>query len=104
MTNVPAYTLRYWEHEFSQLRPMRRVSKQRRYTKEDIASINKIKKLLHEKGFSIAGAKKEMVREKRQSNSQLEMPILFNTSAIADNITAIVSELSEIRKMLDKNI
>ncbi len=53
-------TLRYWETEFTQLHPKKNRKGDRRYTKEDIAIINKIYILLKEKAYTIKGAKEEL--------------------------------------------
>ena len=64
-SQLPAYVLRYWESEFRLLRPARRNSGQRKYTKKDIELIFKIKDLLYERKFTIAGAKKALFGRKK---------------------------------------
>jgi len=59
MCDIPAYTIRYWEKEFSDyLSPVRTVGKQRRYSEDHIRQVLHIKKLLWEDRFSIRGAKR----------------------------------------------
>jgi len=99
MTDVPSHTLRYWESEFNLLRPMRRESGQRRYTQNDIHTIEKIKELLYEKKFSIAGAKKHLVREKKQSAGQLELDLSASSAAMQELIQ-IKKDLLDLRKIL----
>ena len=53
---VEPHVLRYWEGEFN-LKPMRSVSGQRLYRKQDIARFLRIRHLLHERGFTVAGAR-----------------------------------------------
>jgi len=60
ITGVKPYVLRYWETEFPSLRPEKGPSDQRRYRSEDIELILKIKKLLYEERFTIAGARKHL--------------------------------------------
>jgi DNA-binding transcriptional MerR regulator len=67
VTQVPAFTLRYWEGEFSLLRPVRRESGHRRYTRKDIESVFRIKELLYQKRFTLAGAKKVLADEARRT-------------------------------------
>ncbi len=56
--DLPRSTIRYWEHEFSDLvRPRRTHGGQRRYSKGDILNLNKIKRLLHHKNKSIDEAR-----------------------------------------------
>ncbi len=57
LTGVKAYVLRYWETEFSGLRPQKAQSGQRRYRKTDVETVLQIKRLLWEDGFTIKGAR-----------------------------------------------
>jgi len=57
LTEVKAYVLRYWETEFSGLRPKKSKSGQRLYRKEDVAMVLKLKELLWDRGFTIKGAR-----------------------------------------------
>jgi DNA-binding transcriptional MerR regulator len=56
--------LRHWEKEFKQLRPIRTSSKIRRYTKKDLALIQDLHNLIKEKGFTLDGARQEIIRKK----------------------------------------
>ena len=62
---VKPYVLRYWESEFSQIRPTRADSKQRVYQKRDLELIMEIKRLLYEEKLTIEGAKKRLAVQKR---------------------------------------
>lgn len=57
---VKAYVLRYWEQEFSQLKPIKRRGNRRYYQQQDILLIRQIKKLLYEEGFTIEGARVQL--------------------------------------------
>lgn len=59
LVGVESHVLRYWESEF-RLRPQRSSSGQRMYRRKDIARFLRIRKLLHEEGFTIAGARKAL--------------------------------------------
>ena len=62
--DVPSHTLRFWEKEFSFfLRPSRTIGRQRRYDDDDILRLGRIKHLLKEEGYSIAGAKRILQKE-----------------------------------------
>lgn len=107
ISQLPAYVLRYWESEFRLLRPARRGSGQRKYTKKDIELIFHIKTLLYEKKFTIAGAKKAIFGRKKEAVSSdavlnVELNKIENTlnSAIKDTITEAKTELEEILSML----
>ena len=57
LTNLKPYVLRYWETEFSQLKPTKNRAGNRTYRQKDIDLILKIKDLLHGKKFTIEGAR-----------------------------------------------
>ena len=59
VVGVEPHVLRYWEGEFS-LKPRRSMSGQRLYRKQDIARFLRIRHLLHEKGFTVSGARKHL--------------------------------------------
>ena len=63
LTDTQPYVLRYWESEFPALAPAKNSSGQRIYRRRDIETILRIKQLLYEEGFTIAGAKKRLEAE-----------------------------------------
>ncbi len=60
LTGLEQYVLRYWETEFSQIRPDKGRTGQRLYTKKDLDNILRIKQLLYKDGYTIAGARKKL--------------------------------------------
>src|ERR1700730_2849693 len=66
LTQVKPYVIRYWETQFGVLRPPRRDSGQRKFTKKEVDTILHIKDLLHDKRFTIAGAKRILQQESRR--------------------------------------
>jgi DNA-binding transcriptional MerR regulator len=60
ITGLEPYVLRYWETEFPHLRPEKRKSGQRLYTKKDLDNILHVKQLLYRDGYTITGAKKKL--------------------------------------------
>ena len=60
IAGLPTYVLRFWETEFSRIRPKRTSSGQRLYTRSDIELVLKIKHLLYEKKFTIQGARQHL--------------------------------------------
>ncbi|MEQ1564856.1 MAG: MerR family transcriptional regulator [Myxococcota bacterium] len=60
LIGVEPHVLRYWESEF-RMRPQRSQSGQRMYRRADIARFLKIRRLLHDEGFTIAGARKALL-------------------------------------------
>src|SRR3989339_119633 len=98
-TGVKPYILRYWEQEFRILRPARRTSGQRKYTKNDIQLIFKIKELLYTKGFTIGGAKKYLIEEKRKRKKQSEFSFGRDTESI-EILNTVKKELKAITELL----
>ncbi len=65
MFNVSKSLIRYWESEFSNLKPVKNSKGDRRFTKQNLEQLNLIFHLVKEKGFTIDGAKKE-IKENRK--------------------------------------
>lgn len=60
LCGVKPYVLRYWEQEFSQLRPMKRRGNRRYYQHHEVLLIRRIRGLLYEQGFTISGARNQL--------------------------------------------
>src|SRR5919112_6023028 len=65
ITEVQAHVLRYWESEFPMLAPQKNRAGQRTYRKRDVEMVLRIKELLYEDQYTIAGAKKKLSNELR---------------------------------------
>jgi DNA-binding transcriptional MerR regulator len=65
-TQLPEYTLRYWEQKFRLVRPLRLASGHRRYTQADIDTLLEIKDLVFVKGYALDGARKALSLKRRQ--------------------------------------
>ena len=61
--DIQPYVLRYWETEFAVLAPSKSKSGQRVYTEKELEIIRRIKELLYDEGYTIAGAKKKLETE-----------------------------------------
>ena len=73
ITGLEPYVLRYWETEFPHLKPEKRKSGQRLYTKKDLDNILQVKQLLYQNGYTISGARKKLRGRGRQDvDSALE--------------------------------
>jgi DNA-binding transcriptional MerR regulator len=103
ITGLKPHVLRYWESEFKAIRPHKGGSLQRLYRRKDLDLILKIKKLLYEEGFTIAGAKKKIRDLERLENKQLKLKLAEKGSnGEADAfLIALREELKGIRKMLE---
>ena len=65
ITGIQAHVLRYWETEFAQLAPQKNRAGQRVYRRRDVEIVLRIRQLLYDEGFTIAGAKKKLAQEMR---------------------------------------
>lgn len=86
---VEPYVLRYWESEFSQVRPQRADSKQRTYQKKDLEMILEIRRLLYEEKMTIEGARRRL-RQEKAGDAVKESPFLEE----------IKNELREVMEIL----
>ena len=93
IVGVEPYVLRYWESEFSQIRPRRADSNQRTYQRKDLETLIEIKRLLYEEKMTIEGARRRFRGEKEVPPSAVEpSPVT----------TPFVSELKmELRRILE---
>jgi DNA-binding transcriptional MerR regulator len=94
LVGVAAHVLRYWEAEFPSIRPQRANSQQRLYRRVDVETVLIIKTLLHEQGYTIAGARKFLASGQKVQTQ----PILpQNTVGCLEQIK---SELREMNALL----
>ena len=75
IVGVKPYVLRYWESEFSVIKPTKTRSKHRLYRRKDVETLLQIKRLLHEQRFTIEGARKRLKAIQKEDRRQLEMPL-----------------------------
>src|SRR6185295_16424671 len=68
LIKVQPHVLRYWETEFPMLAPQKNRAGQRVYRRKDVEMVMRIRDLLYEEKFTIAGAKKKLVDEIRSSS------------------------------------
>jgi DNA-binding transcriptional MerR regulator len=101
ITGVEPYILRYWESEFKLVKPYRTKSNQRLYRKKDVESILKIKKMLYEDKFTIAGAKLKLkdsnIQEKEKGK---QLPLGFVPHKYQEVLKEIREEIQQIRDSL----
>ncbi len=98
MLRIKPHVLRYWEKEFSWLRPRKNSAGRRIYSEHDIELITLIERLLHKEGYSIAGARKRVGKLLALSN-QLQLPL---SEVQTDRLQRIKQELEEVLKMLER--
>ncbi len=91
---VKPHVLRYWEQEFTQLKPSKRRGNRRYYQQQDIVLIRGIRTLLYDQGFTISGAKQKLSQGKKAETPSKE-EILFSSDS-----NHLLSELESIIKLL----
>src|SRR5579864_2484232 len=97
LCRLPAYVLRFWESEFAQLKPVKSSTGQRMYRRRDVENVLRIKQLLYEQGFTIAGARQQLRSEAKADKTQ--SAITFPTHASPD-LQNIRRGLREILSLL----
>src|SRR5258707_2007349 len=93
LCRLPAYVLRFWETEFPQLKPVKSSTGQRMYRRRDVESVLRIKKLLYEDGFTIAGARRQLKEDSKYERNQSALPFPMRSSV---NVAHLRHELREI--------
>lgn len=93
LTGVPAHVLRYWEAEFPQLKPKKSRAGNRAYQERDLEVISRIRTLLYERRFTIAGARA------RLSSSEVGA----EDDGQKNLIEEIRRELKDILLIIDRN-
>jgi DNA-binding transcriptional MerR regulator len=79
---IKSHTLRFWEKEFSQIRPTTRKGSRRYYTKKDIDLLLLVKDLLQNKGLTIAGARTFLNDKKSSKDSNINRRIILELKEV----------------------
>lgn len=97
LCGVKPHVLRYWEQEFTQLKPVKRRGNRRYYQHHEVMLIRRIRELLYEQGFTISGARNRLLSE---STPQAEQAATPDNGGAGPDLAAIKSELAEIIALL----
>lgn len=100
LLDVPPHVLRYWEEVFPKLRPHKSRGGQRLYRRSDIELLIRIKTLTREEGFTIAGARKELTRERFTGRPRDRVPSREQPAPAAAepaSVTALKEELERLK-------
>ena len=120
LCGVKTHVLRYWEQEFTQLRPVKRRGNRRYYQHHEVLMIRRIRDLLYEQGFTISGARnrlQELVQAERaplshevieagsidlpeSSTGMSSEPLRIEIPDASQPVVALRKELQEIRSLL----
>jgi DNA-binding transcriptional MerR regulator len=100
LAGVEPYVLRFWESEFPALKPGKSTKGQRLYRRREVELALQIKTLLHEQGFTIAGAKKKLKSEHDGKRAQTALPLAAGRDReLLDRVRA---ELAAITAILER--
>lgn len=103
ITGVQPFVLRYWEQEFPDLHPGQEKSGQRVYRREDVLLILRIKQLLYEEKFTIAGAKQRLAEAKQAHATSGEMALDKGTANQVEKLRqALATTKRELAAILEE--
>ena len=106
LCGVKPHVLRYWEQEFTQLKPVKRRGNRRYYQHHEVLLIRKIRELLYEQGFTISGARNrldgaqeisEPVAAPQATSNQV---VVSHASASSSNVFDFMQFKTELREVI----
>ena len=89
IAGLEPYVLRFWETEFPNLVPQKSKSGHRVYKKKDVEMVLKIKELLYERGFTIAGARRQLSRKRVQDPAARDEILMHIRDELRDILTLL---------------
>ena len=93
LCGVKAHVLRYWEQEFTQLKPVKRSGNRRYYQHHEVLLVRRIRELLYEQGFTISGARNRL--DNSGGAEQAAAPVSgVNIVALRHEIRGIIEQLN----------
>jgi DNA-binding transcriptional MerR regulator len=100
LCGVKPHVLRYWEQEFTQLKPVKRRGNRRYYQHHEVLLIRRIRELLYEQGFTISGARNKL--DSRETLIEGNGAAASALPPLEVTTIAIRNELSEILSLLER--
>jgi DNA-binding transcriptional MerR regulator len=101
LCSVAPYVLRFWESEFSQLKPNKSGTGQRLYRRRDVEMALRVKQLLYDEGYTIAGARQAILAETRtKRSSQPELPLPRQQQQLQRTEAGLHKARKELREIL----
>jgi len=106
LCGVKPHVLRYWEQEFTQLKPVKRRGNRRYYQHHEVLLIRKIRELLYEQGFTISGARNRLSegRETAQDPDAAVRLTALELNALRTELMGIKALLSSAAPTLRKTL
>lgn len=97
LVGVKPHVLRYWETQFSMLRPRKNRAGNRMYRPDEVKLLLRIRELLYDRRFTIAGARRRLLDERREETPQVEMGF-----ADAERKLLVHEVKTELQRLLGK--
>ena len=101
---LETYVLRFWESQFTQLKPNKSGTGQRLYRRRDVEMVLDIKRLVHDEGYTIQGARQALEQAAPRRNPQTALPLPAERGERREKLAAILNharaELREIASLL----
>ena len=99
LCGVKPHVLRYWEQEFTQLKPVKRRGNRRYYQHQEVLLIRRIRELLYDQGFTINGARSRLGQYEVKSQSY-QGSIVDSSSKSSVDLNYVRNEIKNIRSIL----
>lgn len=96
LCGVKPHVLRYWEQEFSQLKPVKRRGNRRYYQRHDVILIREIRALLYEQGFTIGGARQQL-----DTSGEVKTTAATSNSNQKELVRELLKELEDLKTLLN---
>ncbi len=101
LCGVKPHVLRYWEQEFTQLKPVKRRGNRRYYQHHEVLLVRRIRELLYQEGFTISGARNRLEEiGARSAAAANEEPAGSEPASAAMDVAALRGELAQILALL----
>ena len=107
LCGVKPYVLRYWEQEFTQLKPMKRRGNRRYYQHHEVLLVRRIRELLYDQGFTISGARNRLGEVLQHGRARepavleaLEAAVDVSVEMAEDDVRSIRDELTRAIELL----
>ncbi|MDR2678466.1 MAG: MerR family transcriptional regulator [Zoogloeaceae bacterium] len=97
LCGVKPHVLRYWEHEFSQLKPIKRRGNRRYYQHNEVLLVRRISRLLYQEGFTISGARNHLDRTLMDAAAPVEIGGTLSAAEIRAELQAVLELLTPLQ-------
>lgn len=99
LCGVKPHVLRYWEQEFTQLKPVKRRGNRRYYQHHEVLLVRRIRELLYQEGFTISGARNRLEDFAARGESSVEAasaaPVLMDVAKLREELSAVLASLRD---------